>query len=76
MNGRQVDLLAELGGRHVIGFEVKASAAPTAKDARHLARLRDHLGDRFVAGIVLRTGPAAFQLDRKVQAAPIAALWS
>jgi uncharacterized protein len=75
--GRQeVDLLAELGGERVIGFEVKAGAAPTQRDARHLAWLRDTLGDRFLAGIVFHTGPSLFGLDRKIQAAPIAALWS
>jgi predicted AAA+ superfamily ATPase len=75
--GRQeVDLLAELGGKRVIGFEIKAGAAPSPEDARHLAWLRDMLGDRFLAGIVFHTGPDLFELDRKVQAAPIAALWA
>lgn len=72
----EVDLLAELGGRRVIGIEVKAAAAPDANDAKHLAWLRDILGDRFVAGVVFHTGPSAFELDSKIQAAPIAALWS
>lgn len=75
--GRQeIDLLAELGGQRVIGFEVKASAAPVAADAKHLVWLRDILGDRFLAGVVLHTGPSAFELDHRIQAAPIAALWS
>jgi uncharacterized protein len=75
--GRQeIDILAELGGRRVIGFEVKAGAAPTPADARHLAWLRDSLGDRFLAGVVLHTGPDVFGLDDGIQAAPIAALWS
>lgn len=75
--GRQeVDILAELGGKRVIGIEIKAGAAPAARDARHLVWLRDRLGDRFLAGIVFHTGPDAFQLDRGIQAVPIAALWS
>lgn len=75
--GRQeVDIVAELGGRRVIGIEIKAGAAPAARDARHLVWLRDRLGDRFLAGIVFHTGPDAFQLDRGIQAVPIAALWS
>jgi uncharacterized protein len=75
--GRQeVDIVAELGGKRVIGIEIKAGAAPTARDARHLAWLRDGLGDRFLAGVVFHTGPDAFELDRGIQAVPIAALWS
>lgn len=72
----EVDLLAELGGRRVIGIEVKATAAPRLKDAEHLVWLRDWLEDRFLAGIVLHTGPAPFELERKIQAVPIAALWA
>lgn len=75
--GRQeIDLLAELGGQRVIGFEVKASAAPSSADARHLAWLRDTLGDRFLAGVVLHTGPDLFGLGDRIQAAPIATLWA
>ncbi len=72
----EVDLLAELGGKRVIGIEVKATAAPGAADARHLTWLRDQLGDRFLAGIVFHAGPDLFELGHKIQAAPIASLWS
>ena len=57
----EIDLLAELGGKRVIGIEIKATAAPGARDANHLAWLRDRLEDRFLAGIVLHTGPAHFE---------------
>lgn len=76
-NGRhEIDLLAELAGDRVIAFEVKASAAPRRADAAHLEWLRDRLGERFVAGIVLHTGPSAFALSDRVSAAPIASLWT
>ena len=45
-----------LAGGDVIALEVKATAAPDADDARHLAWLRDQLSPRFVAGAVLHTG--------------------
>jgi len=74
--GRQeVDLLAELAGQRVIGMEVKAGAAPERADAKHLIWLRDKIGGRFVAGIVFHTGPRPFELDERITAAPIAALW-
>lgn len=72
----EVDVIIEYGGGRVFAFEVKAASAPTRGDARHLAWLRDQLGERFLGGAVLHTGPRAFGLDNKIIAAPIAALWS
>lgn len=72
----EVDLLVEFAGGSVIAFEIKATAAPDRSDARHLAWLRDELGDRFLAGVVLHTGPATVQFGDRLAAAPIAAVWS
>jgi predicted AAA+ superfamily ATPase len=72
----EVDIVAELGGQGVIGFEVKADAAPDRDAARHLIWMRDRLGDRFVRGIVFHTGPSAFELSDRISALPICALWS
>ncbi len=72
----EVDLVAELGGGRVIGVEVKANAAPGRRAARHLVWLRDRLGDRFVAGVVLHTGPRVFTLDERIVAAPISSIWA
>lgn len=73
---REIDLVIEIAGGAIVALEVKATAAPAAGDARHLAWLRDTIGDRFVAGAVLHTGPRAFRLDDRVLALPICALWS
>jgi predicted AAA+ superfamily ATPase len=72
---REVDIVVEFGGRRIIGIEVKAGA-PTQTDARHLAWLRDEYGDRFLAGVILHTGPHMYELGARITAAPIAALWS
>lgn len=72
----EVDLLIELGGFRVIAVEVKASAAPDSTDAKHLAWLRNELGDRFVVGVVLHTGPRAYPLGERITAVPLACLWS
>lgn len=72
----ELDVLAELGGGHVVAIEIKASAAPTGSDGRHLVGLRDRLGETFVAGILFHTGPRAFALAERVTAVPISALWS
>lgn len=71
----EIDLVAELAGQSLIGLEVKAGAAPGLRDAKHLLWLRDALGNRFVAGVVLHTGPRLFELSEKIIAAPISVLW-
>jgi hypothetical protein len=71
----EIDLIAELGGDRLIGIEVKADAAPKEKDTRHLAWLRDELGDRFVAGVLFHTGPRIYRLGDRIVAAPISTLW-
>lgn len=72
---REVDVLAEIGGRDLLAFEVKADASPGREAAKHLAWLRDRLGERFLGGIVFHSGPLAFELSERITAAPIAALW-
>jgi len=72
----EVDLVIEFGGGRVSGIEIKATAAPTRGDARHLEWLRDELGDRFASGVVLHTGPRAYQLADKIVAAPISTIWA
>lgn len=72
----EVDIVAELGGGRVLGFEIKASASVDARDARHLAWMRDELGDRLVAGVVFHTGPHAFPLGERITAVPISAIWA
>lgn len=72
---REIDLVVEIAAGDVIAIEVKATSAPDGDDARHLVWLRDTLGERFRAGVVLHTGPRAFPLAKRVLAVPICALW-
>lgn len=72
---RELDMVVELRAERVVAIEVKASAAPTRDDARHLAWLRDQLGERFLAGAVLHTGPRSFVLGPRIFALPIASVW-
>ena len=75
-NGRhEIDVVIEYGGGRVAGIEIKSTAAPGRDDARHLEWLRDEVGDRFVSGVLLHTGPHAFELADRIVAAPISTLW-
>lgn len=71
----EIDLIAEFG-RRVAAFEVKTSSAPTSRDARHIAWLRDRLPpDEFAGGVVFHTGPHRYRLDDSIEAVPICGLW-
>jgi predicted AAA+ superfamily ATPase len=72
----EVDLIAELGGGDVLAFDIKADAAPRAEAARHLVWLRDRIGSRFVHGVVFHTGPSVYELEERITAVPICALWA
>lgn len=74
-DNREVDLIVEYGMGHIVGIEIKATATPRPDDARHLAWLRDALGDQFIQGIVLHTGPTCFSLGERIRAVPVAAIW-
>ena len=74
--GRQeIDVVIEYDAFRVAAIEIKASATPTVRDARHLIWLREQLGDRFVGGVVLHTGPQTINLAENIVAAPISTLW-
>lgn len=73
---REVDVVLEAADGQIAGIEIKASAGPTAHDARHLAWLRDQWGERFTAGVVLHTGKGSYSLGENITAVPICALWA
>lgn len=72
---REVDLVLERG-REVVAIEVKASATPITAHAKHLAFLRDRIGERFRGGIVLHTGVQRVPLGDRLCAVPVSSLWA
>lgn len=72
----EIDLLVEHGAGGIIGVEIKADAAPGRDAAKHLSWLRDRIGERFTRGVVLHTGPRAYELDERILAAPISSFWA
>lgn len=75
-NGAEVDLIVEDDSGRVAGVEVKASSSVSTADARHLALLRDRLGERFTAGVVLHLGGRVVPLGERLWAMPVSALWA
>lgn len=75
-NRHEVDLMLESSRGRIVGIEVKAAADVTPRDARHLAWLRDQIGESFRCGVVFHTGDLTYQISDHIWAAPIAAIWS
>lgn len=59
----------------MIGIEVKSATSVNAADAKGLKLLRDRLGDRFQAGLMLHTGPLTGRLGDRIWASPVSTLW-
>jgi len=72
---REIDFIIEGPGGAVAGIEVKSTTSPGTDTARHLRWLRDRLGDRFAAGIVLHLGRRASSFGGGIHAIPLSALW-
>jgi len=73
---REIDFVIEYADSRIAAVEVKATSSPDLGDAKHLTWLRETLGERFVAGIVLHTGPYTLPLSESIWAAPISTLWA
>lgn len=77
--GPEVDIVLETDDGRVLGIEVKATSTPRPEDFRWLTLLRDRIdvvGEQFVAGVVLHTGPRRLTFGDRLVALPICDLWS
>ncbi len=74
--GAEVDFVLEGADGHVAGVEVKAGATVRGEDFRHLAMLRDRLGDRFARGVVLYPGSERLPFGERLEAWPLETLWT
>lgn len=75
-NGLEVDLILEFAGGRVLGIEVKAATTFRGDQFRGLQRLRDELGDRFIAGVVLNAGQTSYRYADRLYGLPVSSLWS
>jgi hypothetical protein len=74
-DGYEVDIVVQLGTRYA-GIEVKAARSVGERTFRGLKRLREILGARFHAGIVLYDGDHLLPFGDRLIAVPLSALWS
>lgn len=74
-DGKEVDIVLESHGR-IVGIEVKSSSIVSRDDAKRLLWLRDRLGNDFAGGVILSSASVPFQIDDRVWALPLSALWN
>lgn len=66
-NGPEVDVIVEQRTTGAVAaIEVTASMTPRVEHARHLALLRDRLGDAFTVGVVMHLGAAVLPLGDRL----------
>jgi predicted AAA+ superfamily ATPase len=73
---RDVDVVLELGSGEIAGVEIKTAASIHARDFAGLRHLRDRLGERFTAGVVLYTGERTLSFGERLSAVPLCGLWA
>jgi hypothetical protein len=72
---REVDVIVERPSGGIVGIEVKASATVRARDFRGLVHMRERVGTRLVAGVVLYAGEQTLPFGEGMWALPLSALW-
>ncbi|MEJ7788128.1 MAG: DUF4143 domain-containing protein [Solirubrobacteraceae bacterium] len=73
--GRQeVDLIVERADGSVVAIEVKLARSVSSEDAKHLAWLKQKLGDRVLDQVILTTGPQAYRRADGIAVVPLALL--
>lgn len=70
----EIDLIVESQSGEVVAIEVKLASTVDDGDCKHLHWLKDKLGDRLKARVVVTTGPGAYRRDDGVCVVPLALL--
>jgi len=74
--GSEVDVVLEKADGSVAAIEVKAGDTVAASDFAALQALRDQLGKRFRAGVVLYSGEQNLPFSDKLWLVPLPTLWA
>jgi uncharacterized protein len=72
----EIDLVLESRAGELAAVEVKAATSIARRDLRPMERLRDHVGDRFRAGVVICSTAQTTPLGDRLWAMPISGLWA
>lgn len=72
----EIDIVLEANSGEIVAIEAKASATVGRRDWRALAKLRDAVGDRFRAGLIVYAGEQTVPIGDRLRAMPVSGLWA
>lgn len=72
----EVDLVLERYDGAVVGVEIKAGDHVDGKQLAGLRKLRDRLGNSFVAGLAFHLGRRGYQAEDRIHVLPVERLWT
>lgn len=74
-DGAEVDCVLEAADGRVAAVEMKLALSVNEADLRHLRMLRDRVGARFMAGVLVYSGSQALSFGDRLMALPASAMW-
>ena len=72
----EVDFVVEFGDGTVLAFEVKTGERVRGNDLKGMRKLREAIGDRFLAGVALSMGPRSYTYEERLHVMPLDRLWT
>lgn len=75
-DGDEVDFIAERHDGAIVAIEVKAGRRIPGSDLAPLRKLRDRLGEHFVAGVALYLGERSYTFEDRLHVMPVDRLWT
>jgi len=73
---KEVDCVLVGPDNSYLAVEVKAASTVSTQDAYGIKAFKDKVGDKFLAGIIMYSGTACYQLNDYTWAMPISNLWA
>lgn len=74
--GGEVDLVLEDRTGRIVAIEIKAKVSLSSADTKSLVKLRNALGENFLAGVILHAGEQTIPLGERLWAIPVSGLWA
>lgn len=72
----EVDLVIERDDGMIVAFEVKAAGRVPGGDLAPLRKLRDAVGDAFLAGVALYLGARSYTFEDRLHVMPVDKIWA
>jgi predicted AAA+ superfamily ATPase len=71
----EIDLVIERDDGAIVAFKVKTSLRAQSNDFKPMRKLRDKIGNAFLAGVTLYLGEYTYTVEDRLQVMPVDRLW-